>query len=412
MYKGFESAWQAHLANIKPGERNKPDLALRFSRFFEQSAPAGTGLRAQIKQQENSLGQAKATWLNQHVTRDKNVAASGFTVGDKTRLAALWRERLDWLAQAPQRRFLAKMQVKQKFVSGCGQDHPLENGFSWHPLLATPWLPGAALKGLARAFATHWLAWPAEDVQACFGDTPPQPGQTHTPSNMGGVIFFDMLPCAPVVLQQDVMTPHIGDWILQGDQIQQPLQEWQRLPAPWHNPVPIPFLCVQGGEFALALQAQPSLDQALFARLCDCVQEALDVAGAGAKTASGYGRFRCAMSHADICAQLQEEQEARANALAQQAAQQAAAQRLALPEEVRLEYCLQTVLAKQANENVLADYLLHKQFKTLLADYGLSTAQVGAAMWQHAELGKLLRRWKSSKKALQVRVLQIFPQAK
>ena len=31
------------------------------------------------------------------------------------------------------------------FVTGLGNAHPVENGFSWHPTLGTPYLPGAAV---------------------------------------------------------------------------------------------------------------------------------------------------------------------------------------------------------------------------------------------------------------------------
>jgi len=38
------------------------------------------------------------------------------------------------------------------FVTGMGSSHPAENGFSWHPVLGTPYLPGAGVKGLLRAW--------------------------------------------------------------------------------------------------------------------------------------------------------------------------------------------------------------------------------------------------------------------
>jgi len=38
------------------------------------------------------------------------------------------------------------------FVTGMGRNHPLENGFLWHPILGTPYLPGSSLKGAVRSW--------------------------------------------------------------------------------------------------------------------------------------------------------------------------------------------------------------------------------------------------------------------
>src|SRR5690606_19232521 len=43
------------------------------------------------------------------------------------------------------------------FVTGMGNSHPVENGFSWHPVLGTPYLPGSSVKGLLRAWMEHWV---------------------------------------------------------------------------------------------------------------------------------------------------------------------------------------------------------------------------------------------------------------
>ena len=42
-----------------------------------------------------------------------------------------------------------------RFVTGMGNDHPTENGFTWHPTLGTPYLPATSVKGLVRG----WLEW-------------------------------------------------------------------------------------------------------------------------------------------------------------------------------------------------------------------------------------------------------------
>jgi CRISPR-associated protein Cmr6 len=41
-----------------------------------------------------------------------------------------------------------------RFAAGLGLPHPVENGFAWHPVLSVPYLPGAAVKGLIRAYSS------------------------------------------------------------------------------------------------------------------------------------------------------------------------------------------------------------------------------------------------------------------
>ena len=43
--------------------------------------------------------------------------------------------------------------TESRFVTGLGRSHPVENGFTWHPTLGTPYLPGSSIKGLVRAWA-------------------------------------------------------------------------------------------------------------------------------------------------------------------------------------------------------------------------------------------------------------------
>lgn len=61
------------------------------------------------------------------------------------------------------------------FVSGMGNAHPVENGFTWHPVYGTPYLPGSSVKGLLRAWMEVWAnAEQAEEdrthlIHAWFG---------------------------------------------------------------------------------------------------------------------------------------------------------------------------------------------------------------------------------------------------
>jgi len=174
------------------------------------------------------------------------------------------------------------------FVTGLGNNHPVENGFAWHPTLGVPYLAGAAVKGLLRAWCEVCMGWKISEkdkkddpcLLQWFGDE----------TQAGELIFFDALPTAPVKLKADVMTPHYGQWYEEGDK--SPKKDGRNIPADWHNPIPLPFLVVAPGQsfqFSVATRPHSNID------LGDVVKElklALACLGAGAKTAVGYGRMK------------------------------------------------------------------------------------------------------------------------
>ncbi len=181
------------------------------------------------------------------------------------------------------------------FVTGMGNNHPVENGFSWHHTLGVPYLTGAAVKGLLRAWCEQWSDEIDKDTRRrWFGPSfdelnPKKEGAKKYNPAVGEVIFFDALPTGPVTLKADVMTPHYGKWYAEGDQTAKP--DGSNLPADWHSPIPIPFLVVdkqQPFQFAVALRPGSAIDiEEVIAQL----EEALKYIGAGAKTAAGYGTF-------------------------------------------------------------------------------------------------------------------------
>lgn len=159
-----------------------------------------------------------------------------------------------------------------RFVTGLGRTHPVENGFAWHPTLGTPYLPGSSIKGMVRAWAVT-EARPCPDemtLSRMFG----APGQSSC------FCFFDAVPMAPARVEADVITPHYAAWSPDDP------------PGDWRSPVPVPFLVTAGGLELLftVLPCGPmtagDLEQVEFWLI-----EALAWAGAGAKTAVGYGRM-------------------------------------------------------------------------------------------------------------------------
>ena len=171
------------------------------------------------------------------------------------------------------------------FATGLGREHPIENGFVWHPSLGIPYLPGSSVKGLIRAWIeSGWEE--AADFHRIFGSdyrkgSDNYDKERHLTAQSGSVIFLDAIPTAPVPLKADVMTPHYGDYY-----------EGKSPPADWLSPNPIPFLSVApGATFQFALVPRTAEGAADVEKIAAWLEKALAWLGAGAKTAVGYGRF-------------------------------------------------------------------------------------------------------------------------
>ncbi len=183
------------------------------------------------------------------------------------------------------------------FVTGLGNAHPVENGLAWHHTLGVPFLTGAAVKGLLRAWCEAWVdGFDEGRLRAWFGPSQ-QELEAGAERATGGLIFFDALPVRPVRLKADIMTPHYGQWYAEG--ASRPNKP-DTTPADWHDPLPVKFLVVdRGAEFRFAIARRPGApDEADPAAAMDALKEALQHMGAGAKTAAGYGRMQ-AMGNED-----------------------------------------------------------------------------------------------------------------
>jgi CRISPR-associated protein Cmr6 len=189
------------------------------------------------------------------------------------------------------------------FATGLGNPHPVENGFLWHPTLGVPYLPGAAVKGLVRAWVEQWdesLDEPSCErrVADWFGVDPEMAKKDGIPERAGCLIFFDALPVKQVELALDVMTPHYGKWYEQGGELEAKSERdlyseenAKRIPADWHDPVPVPFLVAKNASFIFAIAPRrPEFKDEVRPAL-DALKKALECLGAGAKTAVGYGRM-------------------------------------------------------------------------------------------------------------------------
>jgi len=111
--------------------------------------------------------------------------------------------------------------------------------------------------------------------------------------------FLDAIPVAPVRLEADVMTPHYAGW------------DAQDPPGDWRSPVPIPFLTMAPGvRFWFGLVPCGDLEEGDLDVAWKWMVEALQWAGAGAKTAVGYGRFRWVPEATEARQREQEKKEA------------------------------------------------------------------------------------------------------
>ena len=162
------------------------------------------------------------------------------------------------------------------FASGLGREHPVENGFAWHHTLGTPFLPGTSVKGMVRAWAKTWVQAEEQDLARIFGPEP-----LAQEAGVGSVIFLDALPIGSVTLKAEIMTPHYGPYYQGGD-----------IPGDWHSPTPIPFLAVAAQQtFLFAVLPRTLADHDDCLKAFEWLSAALEFAGAGAKTATGFGRF-------------------------------------------------------------------------------------------------------------------------
>jgi hypothetical protein len=85
-----------------------------------------------------------------------------------------------------------------------------------------------------------------------------------------------------VQLEADVMTPHYAGWT--PDPPPGP-------PGDWREPVPVPFLTVARHTSFIFSVLPRGIERGELAKVFHRLRDALSLAGAGAKTAVGYGRF-------------------------------------------------------------------------------------------------------------------------
>jgi CRISPR-associated protein Cmr6 len=234
---------------------------LWFDKFCDKWRVEG---RSWSMSADDSGHNPKLAWLR--------TVASGAPVGSRDQV----EESALRLARLVHRRGgrLAVFETESRFVTGLGRSHPVENGFAWHATLGTPYLPGSSVKGLVRSWARE------QDASAPNSDAVAR--LLGAIGSVGSVCFLDAVPAAPVRLEADVMTPHCAGW------------NEEDAPGDWCSPNPIPFLVTATGTpFLFGVVPCRDLGKQDLDLVMRWLGNALEWTGGGAKTAVGYGRFRC-----------------------------------------------------------------------------------------------------------------------
>ncbi|MCX7096363.1 MAG: type III-B CRISPR module RAMP protein Cmr6 [Methylococcales bacterium] len=266
-------------------ERENPNAGLLFERFFNQFNDDASKI-LESKEFNGKLTQGNNFWLQNFKK-----------AGDTGALQKAAYRQMDLVKQLNGKHKFFNTQWH--FVTGTGYPYPVENGLLWHRVHGVPYLSGAAVKGLVRAWVEQWAEFDSEEKRTeCllnwFGSDNKIAKKQQYPSQAGDLIFFDALPVKEVTLVTDIMTPHCGKWYSEGRKIENIATEPEKVPADWHDPVPIPFLVVDKATsylFSIAPRNVQAAERVDMKEVIDCLTQALEWLGAGAKTATGYGGF-------------------------------------------------------------------------------------------------------------------------
>ena len=216
------------------------------------------------------------------------------------------------------------------FATGLGNEHPLENGFSFLTPYGLPYLPGSGIKGVIRRAAEELASgdwgdtneWNEAAIRVLFG--PGEEDFKHdrdTPPLQGALRFWDAFPRTPKdAMSVEIMTPHLGDFY-----------QGKATPNTRLAPIPIPFLAMPPKttfcfhvECHLGRIADASLRNEWKSLVETAFVHAGQWLGFGAKTAVGYGRM--ALDSSVNAARQEQQKKATAEALkAKQAEQREAA---------------------------------------------------------------------------------------
>ena len=275
-------------------------------------------LTAQIDQCEN-LALILARYIPEEAIRNDDMMNDRGRAVDKVRskwlvelLGRFTPVNLDALLSSQFERWFAltqnttkfEMRLRGRMVVGLGGKNPLEFGITLHKLTGLPYIPGSALKGLARSYALLSLANQAgipieSDALKAFdealgaGQYDQNESARHyhrafgTQVDAGGCVFYDAVISNVIEPQKslftiDVMTPHFVKYYTADS-----------APHDGDNPNPVSYVVVREGiSFGFAIGTRAGfIDEGTRKQARDWLRGGLEELGVGAKTAQGYGVF-------------------------------------------------------------------------------------------------------------------------
>lgn len=192
------------------------------------------------------------------------------------------------IAHERQRRLLAakldagetlELKLETPFITGTGIPHPTEIGFAFERSIGVPYLPGSAVKGLARAAASVTEMSSAEQ-DLLFGPDP-DPNDRESNRAIGDLVFLDAFPASWPTLKVDIINCHHSSYYVGRSDY----------PSETEDPVPVYFVSMAEGSawvFRLFSRTARKSNAAEGKRVLACGLQNL---GAGGKTAVGYGYF-------------------------------------------------------------------------------------------------------------------------
>ena len=233
-----------------------------------KTANAGLWLTKYLDKKSENDKTARTTLVKEVVEKASNQELQSLY----RRFFERWKETLE--AYGAETR---KTQVRGRMVIGLGSESVLETAVTLHHTYGVPYIPGSALKGLARNFARNMEGWTDKHSEVVFGNEKKRDNNTFA----GFITFFDALLIPDEygnkrALHTDVMTVHHQGYYM-GAGVP---------PADWDDPIPVSFLSATG-TYLLALAGPAEWISPTFKLL----EIALKEEGVGAKTSSGYGRM-------------------------------------------------------------------------------------------------------------------------
>lgn len=186
------------------------------------------------------------------------------------------------------------------FTTGLGNEHPLENGFTFLNPYGLPYFPGSGVKGVLRQAARElasgeWgenFGWKSSTIDLLFGKERTASGDHQR----GALIFWDVIPqIKGKTLEVEVMTAHMSHYYQNGES-----------PHESGSPIPINFITIPpDSTFTFFIQCNdkflaqlPELPPELRETgqwkelLRAAFEHAFSWLGFGAKTSVGYGAMR------------------------------------------------------------------------------------------------------------------------